>query len=192
MVAVRVLALALIVGLLVWSPSSGHAENSSPDHANHSGTTLFAQSAGEVLHRDFPDDHISFLLLDARTGAVLASRWDDPEAPIPLGSLVTPFAALAYAEQRECRYTAHTCRGTATGCWLPQGHGHIDLTSAIAYSCNSYFRALTADMTASEISPIANRFGLQAPAAEVSGAALAGLSNRWLISPLKMTRAYLE
>jgi cell division protein FtsI/penicillin-binding protein 2 len=86
----------------------------------------------------------------------------------------------------------HICRGTATGCWSPHGHGNVDLHSAIAYSCNSYFRVLTAKMTAAEVSPTAVRFGLEAPAPETAGPALAGLGNRWQTSPLSMARAYLE
>ncbi len=167
-----------------WGP--GH------ERANPPRTTLFAQSAGQILNRDFPDGNISFFVMDPATGRVLASRWDDPEAPLPLGSLVKPFTALAYGEQHSFRYPAHICRGTATGCWLPRGHGNVDLSSAIAYSCNSYFRALTASMTAADVAPTARRFGLEPPTPQTAGSALAGLGNRWLISPLSMARAYLE
>jgi len=191
MVAIKNLVLVLIASLLALSPSSG--ETWAPgDRANPPRTSLFAQSAGQILNRDFPSGTISFLLLDAPTGRVLASRWDNPEAPIPLGSLVKPFTALAYGEHHGFRYPAHTCRGTATGCWLPRGHGNVDLPSAIAYSCNSYFRVLTSKMTAAEVSPTAMGFGLEPPAPGTAGAALAGLGNRWLISPLHMARAYLE
>jgi len=186
------LSLALIVGLLAGLPSSGRSGNSAPDRVDRSGTTLFAQSASEVLHREFPDDRISYLLLDAQTGAVIASRWENPETPIPLGSLVKPFAALAYGEQHAFRYPAHICHGTSTGCWLHRGHGTVDLSSAIAYSCNSYFRALTSNLTASEVAPIASRFGLQSPVPDATGSTLAGLGDRWRISPLNMARAYLE
>jgi len=36
------------------------------------------------------------------------------------------------------------------------------------------------------------RFGIEPPPPETAGPALAGLGNRWLISPLSMARAYLE
>ena len=171
-----------------WGPAWGPGH----ERANPPRTTLFAQSAGQILNRDFPDGNISFFVMDPATGRVLASRWDDPEAPLPLGSLVKPFTALAYGEQHSFRYPAHICRGTATGCWLPRGHGNVDLSSAIAYSCNSYFRALTASMTALDVAPTARRFGLEPPTPQTAGSALAGLGNRWLISPLSMARAYLE
>jgi len=134
MVAIRNLVLLSLVGLLALSPSSGRAGAPASDRANPPRSSLFAQSAGQILNHDFPSGDISFLLLDARTGKVLASRWDNPQAPIPLGSLVKPFTALAYGEHYEFRYPAHVCRGTATGCWLPHGHGDVDLPSAIAYS----------------------------------------------------------
>ena len=74
-----------------------------------------------------------------------------------------PFTALAYGEQHDFQYPAHTCRGTATGCWLPRGHGEIGLTSAIAYSFNSYFRVLAANMATTDVAQIAARFGIEPP-----------------------------
>ena len=121
-------------------------------------TTLFDQSARQALTHDFDRPEISFLLLDAQSGAILASRWDDPGKPIPLGSLVKPFTALAYGERHAFRYPMYHCRGTATGCWLPRGHGDVDLTSAIAHSCNSYFRNLTAELDPADVSAIVTRF----------------------------------
>jgi len=166
---------------------------SRPDakHATSARTSLFAQSAAEALSRNFPDANISFLLLDAHTEQLLASRWDQPNLPIPLGSLAKPFTALAYGERHEFRYPTLTCRGSETGCWRPGGHGDVDLTSAIAFSCNSYFRFLTADLSAAEVSPTASQFGLDLPDGDTLGAELAGLGPHWKISPLRMARAYL-
>jgi len=155
-------------------------------------STLFSQSASEELLRSFSSKDISFLLLDARTGEVIASRWDHPETPIALGSLAKPFAAIAYGEHHEFRFPTHTCRGTASGCWRPQGHGALNLSSAITYSCNSYFRVLAADLNSSEVSATARQFGLEPPAGGTSGAALAGLGPEWRTSPAHMAQAYLE
>jgi Penicillin binding protein transpeptidase domain len=178
--------LFIITAVLVSSSPQVHAALPS------SASTLFAQSVVELLKHAFPNPEVSYLLLDVTTGAVLAQRWENVERPIPPGSLLKPFAALAYGEQHDFKYPALTCRGSATGCWLPRGHGPVDFTSATAYSCNSYFRALTANMTASEVAATATRFGLEAPPAECSGPELAGIGNRWLISPLRLARAYLE
>jgi cell division protein FtsI/penicillin-binding protein 2 len=109
-----------------------------------------------------------------------------------MGSLVKPFAALAYGEEHEFHYPTHTCLGTATGCWRPRGHGEIDLTSAIAYSCNSYFSVLTANLTGADVAPVAARFGIESPDRDARGPALAGIGSRWQISPSRMARAYLE
>ena len=182
--------IALMLGLVALALCSGRAGPAVAEHA--SSTSLFAQSAEEALNRDFPSRDISFLLLDAQTGCVLASRWDHPDVPIPMGSLLKPFTALAYGEQHNYQYPSHTCRGTSTGCWLPHGHGDVNLTEAIAHSCNSYFRMLTADLTASDVSPTASRFGIDLPGPEASGPELAGLGTRWRTSPSRLARAYLE
>jgi cell division protein FtsI/penicillin-binding protein 2 len=155
-------------------------------------TSLFAQSAAQALNRDFPDANVSFLLLDAHTGQLLASRWERANVPIPLGSLAKPFAALAYGEQHEFHYPSRICRGSETGCWRPGGHGVVDLTSAIAFSCNSYFRFLTSDLTAADVLPTASQFGLDLPDSSTHGGEFAGLGTRWRISPLRMAHAYVE
>jgi len=194
MVAIRPIALLLASALLSLSSSgrAGPPAAQLEDNLTHSrDTSLFAQSAAEAFNRDFPSGDISFFLLDASTGRVVASRWDHPDIPIPMGSLFKPFTALAYGEQHEFQYPVHTCRGAATGCWLPRGHGRMNLTSAIAQSCNSYFRMLTADLSSSDVAPAAVRFGLDPPPETAAGAQLAGLGNGWRTSPLRMARAYL-
>ena len=189
MVAIRKPALRLIAVVLVTVSSRGRSEVRTP---NDQPATLFAQSASNTLTRDFTDSNISFLLLDPHTDAVLAARWENAGQPIPMGSLVKPFTAIAYGEQHAYQYPIHICQGKASGCWLPRGHGKVDLISAIAYSCNSYFRMLTTNMTSAEVSPIAHRFNLEAPPAGGTGIAFVGLNTQWKISPLKMARAYLE
>jgi cell division protein FtsI/penicillin-binding protein 2 len=163
-----------------------------PEGLRATDDSLFAQAAGQTLEHEFTDQDISFLLLEAHAGQLIASRWEQPDIPIPLGSLAKPFAALAYGNEHDFRYPTHRCRGTATGCWRPGGHGEVDLTSAIAYSCNSYFRALMANLSSRDVYPIAMRFGLEPPDSETSGASLAGLGPKWKISPLHMARAYIE
>ncbi len=154
--------------------------------------SLFSQSAVLVFEREFSSSDISYLLFDARTGTLLSSRWEDPAKPIPLGSLVKPFTALAYAETHQYQFPAHVCRGEATGCWQARPHGKLDLVSAISVSCNSYFRELAANLTGEQLIPVANRFGLDPPDPALSGPALMGLGDRWPIAPLKMAHAYLE
>jgi cell division protein FtsI/penicillin-binding protein 2 len=178
--------------LMALLSSTGRAGFVSFDRAQRADSNLYAQSAAETLSREFSSDDVSFVLLDARTGRVITSRWDDLDLPIPLGSLVKPFTALAYGEHNDFHYPAHSCQGTTTGCWLPQGHGEIGLTSAIAYSCNSYFRMLTANMVTADVAPIAARFGIEPPDTHADGAVLAGIGSRWRISPRQMAEAYVE
>jgi cell division protein FtsI/penicillin-binding protein 2 len=192
MVPVNKIELWLVIGVLSLIPT---ATRSSPATFAEKmpRPSLFAQSAAQLLQREFTGREVSFLLLDVQTGTLLASRWDgDADQPIPLGSLVKPFTALAYGEEHQFRYPTHLCRGDAGGCWLPRGHGKIGITNAIADSCNSYFRMLTAGMTSAGVIPSAQRLGLDPPAPELSGPDLIGVGNRWLISPLHMARAYLE
>jgi len=154
--------------------------------------SLFTQSAVQLLGREFPDPNVSYLLLDAHTGFVLASRWEEPQKPIPLGSLVKPFTALAYAAEHGYRFPEHVCHGEASGCWQLRPHGSLDLVSAMAYSCNSYFRALAATLTGGQVHPVAEQFGFEAPDANLTGPPLMGLGSDWRISPLRMAHAYLE
>lgn len=200
----RNLRLALtIVAVLFFSPIS-HLLADDPQSPSSS---LYAQSAAQAVTHALAEcdqrgsrmdelcsqrDNLSYLLLDAHSGSILASNWRDANIPIPLGSLVKPFAALAYGEKHQFKYPVHLCHGTASGCWLPRGHGRIGLQSAIANSCNSYFRMLTRDMTAADVQPIVSMFGLQPPDAGSSGANLAGLGGQWLISPVTMAHAYVE
>jgi cell division protein FtsI/penicillin-binding protein 2 len=184
----RILLLPLLVMLAQISSRSGPAA----DHLEASRTSLFAQGAAQALNQDFPDPVISFLLVDAHSGDLLVSRWDRPDIPIPIGSLAKPFAALAYGGHHNFYYPSHTCRGSQTGCWRPGGHGTVDLVSAIAYSCNSYFRVLTENLNAADLSKTADHFGIEPPDGGAAGMELAGLGPRWRISPLHLARAYVD
>jgi hypothetical protein len=186
-------ALALF-GALVFLCFLGRVEAQSTQRPDPTSQpkSLFAQSAIQVLDHEFGDDRISYLLLDAQTEVLLSSRWEDSSRPIPLGSLVKPFTALAYAEAHGFQYPMHLCKGEASGCWQAHPHGELDIVSAITFSCNSYFRALAANLNGEQLLPTTDRFGLEPPNAGLTGASLMGLGDQWLISPLHMARAYLE
>jgi cell division protein FtsI/penicillin-binding protein 2 len=192
MVPVNKIGLLPVIGILFLTPTTTRSFPAAFSENTAARNSLFAQSSTQILQREFTGRKVSFLLLDVQTGTLLASRWQDADQPIPLGSLVKPFTALAYGEEHQFRYPTHMCRGDAGGCWLPGGHGMIGITNAIADSCNSYFRMLTAGMTSADVNPSAQRLGLDPPAPELSGPDLIGVGNRWLISPLHMARAYLE
>jgi cell division protein FtsI/penicillin-binding protein 2 len=172
----------------------GHAEAQSTQRPGPSSQpkSLFAQSAIQVLDHEFGDTRISYLLFDAQTEVLLASRWEDASRPIPLGSLVKPFTALAYAEAHDFQYPVHVCKGEASGCRQAHPHGGLDIVAAVSVSCNSYFRALAANLNGDQLLRTTDRFGLEPPNPELTGANLIGLGDQWLISPLHMARAYLE
>ena len=185
----------LVAGAVLFAlPCLGPAQSqkgSGPQNASNS-KSLFTQSAAQVLHSEFADPNVSFLLLDAHTGFVLASRWEESQKPIPVGSLVKPFTALSYAAQHGYEFPEHFCHGEASGCWQVRPHGSLDLASAIAYSCNSYFRAIAATLTGDQMTAVAQQFGIEAPDPDLTGAPLMGLGTDWRVSPLRMAHAYLE
>jgi len=194
MVPLRITAGLVIAGLAMTYGLSGRPDmtSSAAQDSSAPAKSLFSQSAVLVLEREFSSGEISYLLLDARTGTLLSSRWDHPAKPIPLGSLVKPFTALAYGETHENQFPSHICRGEASGCWQVHPHGKLDLVTAISVSCNSYFRALAENLTGEQLIPIANRFALDPPDPTLSGPPVMGLGDRWPIAPIKMARAYLE
>jgi len=134
-----------------------------------------------------PERLLAFLLL--LNGELVETRGLDPAEPIPAGSLVKPFAALAYAESHSRHYPELSCNGEENGCWRPTGHGRIGMDRAIAHSCNAYFRQLTARISYTSTANLASRFGIEAPP---PGASLFGLGDAWRVSPLRLARAYLE
>lgn len=153
---------------------------------------VFQQSAARVLDREFTDDTVSYLLFDVRSGNLLTSRWENEAEPIPLGSLIKPFTALAYAEAHEYHYPVAECGGKVGGCWQMQSHGKLDIVAATSVSCNSYFRSLAEGISEQQIGSIARLFDLEAPDREFSTATLIGVGGQWRISPTKMAKAYLE
>lgn len=156
------------------------------------GKSLFAQSAGEVLQREFGNGAASYLLLDAKSGTLLASRWDNYEQPIPVGSLVKPFTALAYASEHDFRYPSYECRGKANGCWQPRAHGTLQITAAVAVSCNAYFRRLAQGVALPHVDAVAANYGLELPDGNSTSVNLIGIGDAWRISPLRLAQAYLE
>jgi hypothetical protein len=154
--------------------------------------SLYDQSMARLLEQRFADPEISYQLLDARTGRVVASRWEDPHRPRPLGSLVKPFTALAYGQAHRFHYPEYVCRGKANGCWYRRGHGRISMTRAVADSCNAYFRLLAAHVPAVDMQSVLRRFGLEGLPADAPAPALLGLGEDLKLDPLTLVHAYLE
>jgi cell division protein FtsI/penicillin-binding protein 2 len=179
----------LLLLLSTCSVLTNSTPQAPPANTAHS---LYSQAAIQVLDREFTQPGLSYLLVDAHSGVVLTSRWKNYDKPIPLGSLVKPFTALAYAQSHDFSYPTYECRGFSTGCWQSRPHGKLDIVSAISISCNSYFRLLAEHVSPQDILPIVNEFSLEPPDPDFETPALLGIGAQWRISPLHMARAYLE
>jgi cell division protein FtsI/penicillin-binding protein 2 len=154
--------------------------------------SLDRASAALLLERRFSDTAVEYILLDARSGDVLTSRWNAPDQPAPLGSLVKPFTALAYGEEHSFQYPEFECRGKGDRCWYPRGHGNIGLLQAVAQSCNAYFLNLASDVRPSSVAAVLRRYSIYDVSEKVSPESMVGLGSAWKISPLRMLRAYAE
>lgn len=185
----KLVTLALLLFVAGTSGFSG-APPAAPDIARPSDA-LQQQSTARLLEQRFRQQQVSYLLLDAKTGDLIAARWENVSQPLPMGSLLKPFTALAYGEAHSFHYPEYVCRGQAGGCWRPRGHGRIGLAEAVAHSCNAYFRALAAQVPAEDLSAVLARYGASASDQTESAASKIGVGKGWRVPPLEMAHAYL-
>ena len=162
-----------------------------PAHAGSPAVAIFRESSARLLEQNFSASGASYVLMDATTGTILASNLE-PDRPLPLGSLLKPFTAIAYGETHSFVYPQYECKGAAGGCWRPRGHGRLGIVEAIAHSCNAYFRALASDLSAQDVSTALAHFGLNAVDPRANPAALFGMGDAWRATPRELLRAYLE
>jgi hypothetical protein len=153
-------------------------------------SSLYEQTLCARIAAQRPLPAVSYLLLDTRTGQLLGERWDSPSGRIPVGSLVKPFAALAYAESHRFSYPVFLCRGNADGCWWPRGHGRIGMKNAIEGSCNAYFRQLVREVSLEHLQFVIRSLGIDGEPDPFSEQALVGLGAGWPVTPVSIARAY--
>jgi len=180
------LAVALVFVIVGASSIGARA----PATDNDADAAAYTHAVSELWARQFPSPDISYLLLDLKSNSIGAQRWDDAEKPVPAGSLVKPFTAIAYAENHDFRFPRHTCAEGA--CWLPRGHGELGFVRALAVSCNSYFISLAEDVSAAQVSAVARRFGLSGPGTVAGAEELVGMHGAWHESPSAIAHAYAE
>jgi cell division protein FtsI/penicillin-binding protein 2 len=117
------------------------------------------------------------------------------------GSLLKPFGLLALARAEKIDPTiAIDCKGRTRGeisCWLHEGHGRINLTQALAYSCNFYFYYFfKGRLQKSDYAGALRDFGLPAlPGIERMSMedfykAAVGLDSNYMVTPLQIITAY--
>jgi cell division protein FtsI/penicillin-binding protein 2 len=107
---------------------------------------------------------------------------DDPLPGGSLFKLVTALAALESGAGQE----SFACQGAP--CWLKGGHGRLDLDSALAQSCSSYFAQLASRLDASRVLALSRSLGFEPGGRLPSPLAFAGDHPSLQIRP---TRAAL-
>lgn len=136
-----------------------------------------------------PPNTVDYVVTDFPTQGVIAEQWREPTTASP-GSLLKPFVALAYARKHRDTFPTINCTGDA--CWLPAGHGRVNITRALSHSCNTYFRKLSLSVSSAEVGIEAARLGLRAPPPDSLPNALWGLLADWVSTPYEALRAYSE
>ncbi len=79
-----------------------------------------------VLAAALSSRDVNYIVVDVRTKAVLKQDWPDADQPIPVGSLVKPFTALASSGP----FPKFFCKGAVDHCWLAAGHGSLGIREA--------------------------------------------------------------
>ena len=153
--------------------------------------SLYDQSVSRLLRERYGSSDFSYIVIDAATGRLIASRWDAIAEPAPVGSLVKPFLALAYAQKHDFRYPGYICHGARDGCWLARGHGPVDISSAIAYSCNAYFMNMVSTLKPEDVDSMAQRYGFSLGQAPSGAAQMIGLGDAWRLDPQELLHAYV-
>ena len=153
--------------------------------------SLYDQSVSRLLRERYGSSDVSYIVIDAATRRLIASHWDAITEPVPVGSLVKPFLALAYAQKHDFRYPGYFCHGARDGCWLPHGHGPVDISSAIAYSCNAYFMNMVSTLKPEDVDSMAQRYGFSLGHAPSGPAQMIGLGGAWRIDPQELLHAYV-
>ena len=145
---------------------------------------LHSQATAALLETKFSDPNISFLALDS-SGRIVAQRWPNSEEPVPIGSLIKPFLALAYGRTHNT-YPKYDCVGKKT-CWLDRGHGRLGIREAIGFSCNSYFQQLIAAAEPGFAQATLKSLGLTGTSLDKPG-----FLEESRVAPMVLAHAYLQ
>jgi cell division protein FtsI/penicillin-binding protein 2 len=131
---------------------------------------------------------LHYILLDIPSQQ-LSVNWPDANSPVSFGSLLKPFLLLAFAKTHP-QFPEVICHGTASGCWLPQGHGRQTVVPALSNSCNAYFLALAARIDRAALANVCLEYQLSPPAEASTPGAWVGLKEGWPQSPEPVLRAF--
>lgn len=113
---------------------------------------------------------LDYIVWDVATARTVEERGELTASFAP-GSLLKPFLALAAFRS----LPGFRCDGR--GCWLPSGHGDLHLDTALAVSCNAYFRALSSTCSNEQVQRVWRMSGLIDTSATMSA------DSRWGYDP---------
>lgn len=151
--------LILLCALIAWC--SGCA-------SKHESVQINLQKLQDRTQDALAGKNGAAVVMDVRSGRVLALVNPRIAAgrSFPVGSALKPLAALAALEQGAASPNLMLpCKGVTSlhghdyHCWLHGGHGSLDMTQALAQSCNIYFYTLGARINGSKMCDLASRFG---------------------------------
>ncbi len=116
-------------------------------------------------------------------------HWPRAGRDVNMGSLLKPFLMLAFAATHQ-QFPIFTCGGSATGCWLPTGHGKQNGVQALANSCNTYFRGLASSVNRAALEAACLSYGLNTPESQCGLNELIGLGRGWPQKPRAVCEAF--
>ncbi|MFW5862085.1 MAG: hypothetical protein ACOCWZ_07520 [Spirochaetota bacterium] len=133
------------------------------------GITLNAMEGGRA-----GSPYLYFLTFDTRSGEVTGQSHPAMlERVVPPGSLWKIIMGLYLVAHRPDLVEGYhiTCGGRgddqsilSDGCWKPEGHGRMDLFTALSHSCNMYFASLAGEISFNDFnrfySALCERLGL--------------------------------
>jgi len=158
-------------------------------------------TALETLARLYGE--FAFIITNPKTGIPLFSYNNEfiLKRSLCPGSLLKPFALVALSRSYTIEPETHIeCKGRTSGeisCWLHEGHGKINLSQALAYSCNYYFYYFLKDrLKKADFKAVLQDFRLP-PLPDIDKLtnqefyqAAIGLKSSYTVTPLEMIYAY--
>lgn len=170
-----------------------------------SAHTIFAEipSLQKDVEKAVLNSTKAVLVVDPQNGAIQASVHPEVflEDKYPAGSLIKAFSLIAFYREHGNRFPVLNCPATLAndpnGCWDRNGHGEVSATKAIAFSCNVYFRQLSARISPEIFAQTLTDFGIIADSSEITALpedvqrrVMVGNTNDWVVSPYRILRAY--
>lgn len=129
-----------------------------------------------------------------RLAGGLVSPAAEAGVPRAVGSLQKPWVVAAWAEAHPDARPPRVDCTAASGCWLPSGHGRVDLPRAFARSCNTWFLALARETPEELLARALSRAGFDVPRPLSPEAAigLGPLERLPRVAPESLLRSYRD